>query len=64
MARQVGKTLQVESLKVVTRVTPEVAHEVASDAVVLDLFDIDPCAEPESRINIDLDLDQLEDPEE
>lgn len=64
VARQVGKTLQVERLKVVTEVVPDVVHEVVNEGVALNLFDIDPCKEPESRINIDLDLDQLEDPEE
>lgn len=64
VARQVGKTLQVERLKVVTEVVPDVVHEVVNESITLNLFDIDPCKEPESPINIDLDLDQLEDPEE
>jgi len=64
MAKQVSKVLQVRR----SEVDPEVASNVSSNAVfetvVLNLFDIDPQAEPESPLNIDLDLDQIEDSEE
>jgi len=64
MARQVSKVLRVTRSEVVTEVAPDVSPEAVFEAVVLNLFDIDPYAEPESPLNIDLDLDQIEDSEE
>jgi len=63
MARQVGKVLQVVP-EMVPEVTRNVTSEVVSETLALNLFDIDPYAEPERPLHIDLDLDQLEDSEE
>lgn len=64
MARQVSKVLQVKRPEVVPEVVPDVSPKAAFKTVALNLFDIDPYAEPESPLNINLDLDQIEDPEE
>ena len=64
MAKQVSKVLQVTRPEVNPEVVPNVSPKAVSETVVLTLFDIDPYAEPESPLNIDLDLDQIEDSEE
>jgi len=64
MAKQVGKVLQVTRPEVNPEVVPDVSPKAVSETVMLTLFDIDPYAEPESPLNIDLDLDQIEDSEE
>jgi hypothetical protein len=64
MARQVSKVFQVTRSKVVPEVAPDVSPKAVFESVVLNLFDIDPYAEPESPLNIDLDLDQIEDSED
>jgi hypothetical protein len=64
MARQVSKVLQVTRSEVVPEVAPDVSPKAVFESVVLNLFDIDPYAEPESPLNIDLDLDQIEDSED
>ena len=64
MAKQVSKVLQVTHPEVVLKVVPDVSPKAVFETVVLSLFDIDPYAEPESPLNIDLDLDQIEDSEE
>jgi hypothetical protein len=64
MARQVSKVLQVTHSEVVPEVPPDVSPKAVLDRMVLKLFDIDPYAEPESPLNIDLDLDQIEDSED
>jgi len=43
---------------------PDASPKAVSETVALNLFDIDPYTEPESPLNIDLDLDQIEDSEE
>jgi len=48
----------------VPEMTPNVTSEVVPETLALNLFDIDPYAEPERPLHIDLDLDQLEDSEE
>ena len=63
MVRQVNKVLEVTHQEVVPKVAPD-APRVASETLVLNLFDIDPHTEPERPIHIDLDLHQLEDAEE
>jgi len=64
MAKQIGKTLEVTHPKVIPKVAPDLASKMVHETVALNLFDIDPYAEPESLLHIDLDLDQLEDSEE
>lgn len=64
MARQVSKVLQVTRPEVVPKVVPDVSPKAVFETVALNLFDIDPYAEPETPLNIDLDLDQIEDSEE
>ena len=64
MAKQVGKVLQVTRPEVNPEVVPDVPPKTVSETVMLTLFDIDPYAEPESPLNIDLDLDQIEDSED
>jgi len=64
MARQVSKVLQVTCPEVVPEVASDVSLKAACETVALNLFDIDPHAEPKSPLNIDLDLDQIEDSEE
>jgi len=64
MARQASKVLQVTRSEVVPEVAPDVSPKAVFESVVLSLFDIDPYAEPESPLNIDLDLDQIEDSED
>jgi len=64
MAKQIGKTLEVTHPKVAPKVAPDLASKMVHETVALNLFDIDPYAEPESLLHIDLDLDQLEDSEE
>jgi hypothetical protein len=64
MARQASKVLQVPRSEVVPEVTPDASPKAVFESVVLNLVDIDPYAEPESPLNIDLDLDQIEDSED
>ena len=64
MAKQVSKVLQVTRHEVVPEVAPDASPKAVSETVTLNLFDIDPYTEPESPLNIDLDLDQIEDSEE
>jgi len=64
MAKQVSKVLQVRRSEVDPEVASGVSPNAVFETVVLNLFDIDPQAEPESPLNIDLDLDQIEDSEE
>jgi hypothetical protein len=64
MARQVSKVLQVTRSEVVPEVAPDVSHKAVFESGVLNLFDIEPYEEPESPLNIDLDLDQIEDSED
>jgi len=64
MAKQVSKVLQVTHHEVVPEVASDVSPKAVFETVVLNLFDMDPYAEPESPLNIDLDLDQIEDSEE
>jgi len=58
MARQVAR------LEVAHKMESDVSPKAVSETVTLNLFDIDPYAEPESPLNIDLGLDQIEDSEE
>jgi len=64
MARQISKVLRATRLEEVPEVAPDICPKAAFEIVALNLFDIDPYAEPEGPLNIDLDLDQIEDPEE
>lgn len=64
MARQVSKVLQVTHPEVVPEVASDISPKAAFETAALNLFDLDPHAEPESPLNIDLDLDQIEDSEE
>jgi len=60
MAKQASKVLQVTH----PEVAPDAPPKAVFETVALNLLDIDPNAEPESPLNIDLDLDQIEDSEE
>jgi len=55
---------QVTRLEVTHKMGPDVSPKDVSETVALNLFDIDPYAESESPLNIDLDLDQIEDSDE
>ena len=55
---------QVTHLEGARKMESDVSPKAVSETVALNLFDIDPYAEPESPLNIDLDLDQIEDSEE
>ncbi|MDH5419487.1 MAG: hypothetical protein OEY47_04350 [Candidatus Bathyarchaeota archaeon] len=54
--------MEVRHPEVVPKVSNE-APKAVPETLVLNLFDIDPCIEPERPRRIDLDLDQLEDEE-
>jgi len=60
MVKQASKVLQVTRPEVASDAPPKAVFET----VALNLFDMDPYAEPESPLNIELDLDQIEDSEE
>ncbi len=64
MDRPASKVLQVTRHEVIPELTPDVAPEVNSETITLNLFDIDPYLESKSLQHIDLDLDQIEDSEE
>ena len=64
MDRPASKVLQVTRHEVIPELTPDVTPEVNRETTTSNLFDIDPYPEPKSPQHIDLDLDQLEDPEE
>ncbi len=60
MDRRVDKLLEATH----PEAGPKVVHNsprVASKTSAPNLFDLDPCKEPERPIRIELDLDQLED---
>jgi len=64
MARQAGKVLEVARPKVVPEVKLDITPNAVHESVVLNLFDIDPYTEQKSPVHIDLNLDQLEAPDE
>ncbi len=59
MVRHVEKVSEIKHLGGVPKVSNE-ASTATPEALVLNLFDIDPYIEPERSCRIDLDLDQLE----
>jgi hypothetical protein len=63
MARNIEKLLKIERPGDVSTLTLE-PIEVIPTTPRLDLVDIEPYAEPRVTVNIDLGLDQLEEPEE
>jgi hypothetical protein len=63
MARNIEKLLKIERPGEVSKLTLE-PIEVIPTTPRLDLVDIEPYAEPRVTVNIDLGLDQLEEPEE
>ena len=63
MARNIEKLLKIESLKGVPKLKTDTV-EVVPNILAIDLVDIEPYAEPRVTVNIDLGLDQLEEPEE
>jgi len=63
MARNVEKLLKIERPKEVPKLSFDTV-EVIPTSLTLDLVDIEPYAEPRVTVNIDLGLDQLEEPEE
>jgi hypothetical protein len=64
MAEQVGKILQVRHSEVDPELASDALPNEVAETIALNLFNIDPQAEPESPLNIDLDLDQIEESEE
>ena len=63
MVRNIEKLLKIESLKGVPKLKTDTV-EVVPNILAIDLVDIEPYAEPRVTVNIDLGLDQLEEPEE
>jgi hypothetical protein len=63
MARNIEKLLKIERPREVSKLTLETV-EVIPTSLGLDIVDIEPYAEPRVTVNIDLGLDQLEEPEE
>lgn len=63
MVRNIEKLLKIESPKGVPKLKPDTV-EVVPNILAIDLVDIEPYAEPRVTVNIDLGLDQLEEPEE
>lgn len=63
MVRNVEKLLKIECPKGVPKLKTETI-EVVPDTLALDLVNIEPYTEPGITVHIDLELDQLEDPEE
>jgi len=64
MVKQASKVLQVTHPEVIPEMAPDAPPKAVFETVALNLLDIDPYAEPESPLNIDLNLDQIEDSEE
>ena len=63
MVRNMEKLLKIEGPKGVPKLKTETV-EVVPKTVGLDLINIEPYTEPKVTVHIDLELDQLEDPEE
>jgi hypothetical protein len=63
MARNIEKLLKIERPKEVPKLNLETIETIPT-SLTLDLVDIEPYAEPRVTVNIDLGLDQLEEPEE
>ena len=63
MARNIEKLLKIERPGEVSKLTLDTI-EVIPTSLRLDLVDIEPYAESGITLNIDLGLDQLEEPEE
>ena len=63
MARNIEKLLKIESPREVSKLSLETV-EVIPTSLRLDLVDIELYTKPRFTVNIDLGLDQLEEPEE
>jgi len=63
MARNIEKLIKIEGSREITKLTFDTI-EVIPTSLTLDLVDIEPYTESEITLNIDLGLDQLEEPEE
>jgi len=63
MARNIEKLLKIERPREVSEMKLDII-EVFPTTLRLDLMDIEPYAEPEINVHIDLGLDQLEEQEE
>ncbi len=63
MVRNMEKLLKIECPKRVPKLNSNII-EVVPKTLDLDLINIEPYTEPGTTVRIDLELDQLEDPEE
>jgi hypothetical protein len=63
VARPVEKILKIERPKTIPEMKLDTIEAFPS-ALELDLTNIEPYVEPKMNVNIDLGLDQLEEPEE
>ena len=63
MARPIEKILKIERPKALPEMKLDTI-ETFPTTLELDLTNIEPYVEPEMNVNIDLGLDQLEEPEE
>ncbi len=63
MARNIEKLLKIESPREVSKLSLDTV-EVIPTSLRLDLVDIELYTKPRFTVNIDLGLDQLEEPEE
>jgi len=63
MVRNMEKLLKSECPKGVPKLKAETL-EVVPNPLGLDLINIEPYTEPEITVHVELDLDQLEEPEE
>ena len=63
MVRNIEKLLKIERPGEVSKLSLETV-EVIPTSLRLDLVNLEPYAEPRVTVNIDLGLDQLEEPEE
>jgi len=63
MVKNIEKLLKIECPKGVPKLKAETI-EVVPETLGLDLSNIEPYAEPGITVHVELDLDQLEEPEE
>ena len=63
MVRNIEKLVKIGCPQGVPKLKAETI-EVVPNNLALDLINIEPYTEPGTTVHIDLDLDQLEDPEE
>ena len=64
MAKSLEKILPIECSKTMSNLMFEVVPKVIQESVMIDLFDIDPPMKLETHLELELNLDQLEEPDQ